>query len=220
MKARNSRATGKISFLPVAPRPCDRVIDGTVVAKVVVPALEEPIGWIVSSPAGEGPDGPPKPTEAKLWHFVPACGIEPILSTGTRQIALYDAVRGQCQRLCNLLGPDRPTWRTIASADDCEIENRILEWSGMMKIWVDGELDYRFSFWKDVLKWCNHFDFKSREWEGGGPGLSGIWFKVLTNNPRALKQEIADGVKELIARPPPPPPPPKVRRKPAKRKPK
>lgn len=90
----------------------------------------------------------------------------------------------------------------------------------MLDTWVEADFDLRFSFWKDVLKWCDHFDYESREWEGGGPGLSGVWFKVRTNNPKALKQEIADLVKELASRPPPPPPPPKKRRKSAKRQPK
>jgi hypothetical protein len=192
------------------------VVGGTVVAKVVVHALEDPIGWIVSSPADVTPDEPPKAAEAKLWHFVPARGIVPILSGGTRQIALYDAVRGQCERICNLLAPDRPNWRTIASGDDRDIENRVLEWCGMMEAWVGGGLDERFSFWSDVLEMCDHFDSESREWEGGGPGLSGVWFKVRTNNPKALKQEIADLIKELASRPPPPPPPPKKRRRTAK----
>lgn len=216
MSPNKSRGKCAISFLPVAPRPCERVIGGTVVAKAVVPALEDPIGWIVSSPAYDTPDGPPKAAEAKLWHFVPARGIEPILSAGTRQVALYDAVRGQCQRICNLMAANRPTWRTIASADDCDIENLVLEWCGMADAWELDGLGDRFSFWSDVLVMCDHFDSESREWDGGCPCRSGIWFKARTNNPIALKQEIADLIKELASRPLPPPPPPKKRRKSAR----
>ena len=197
MKARKSRATGKISFLPVAPRPCDRVIDGTVVAKVVVPALEEPIGWIVSSPAGEGPDGPPKPTEAKLWHFVPACPIEPVLFGGSGQIALYDAVRQQYHRVYDFLATDQPRW--IANGDDCEIEGMVLEWTGMTELW--DELDiWDFSFHSEVMDACDSAIIDSRIWSGGGPGLSGVWYVVLSTNRALLHKELRNGIYAVILR--------------------
>ncbi|MCF7675300.1 MAG: hypothetical protein K9M97_08135 [Akkermansiaceae bacterium] len=221
MSTKKPRATGTINFLPVEPRPCERIIGGIVVGKAVAPTLEEPIGWIVSCPTDQQQDEPPKAGELRFWHFPPTCGIEPTLSgfagQGPLQIAVREQYRGIYDRM-----PYKHR-RQIAKGDDCEIGDMVLEWCGLSRFWEEHELWDDYSVIWDVLLDCRSIVSWSREWEGG-PGLSGDMYYVETEDPTLSIREIRKITEALLAekraKPPPPPPPPKKPRKSAKRKPK
>lgn len=199
----------------ITPYPSERIERGVVVEHVMVQGRNEPIAVIVRQTSDQPPDPWSGGRVRVYWYLVHEDSDEKPLRTELppafhRDWVISSYGTSHCIKV--------PKWRTFASADDCDIEYRVLEWSGMLDIWEEKDLGDRFSFWSDVLGMCDHFDYETREWEGGVPGLSGEWYKVRTNDPNALKLQIAEIVKELAARPLPPPPPPKARRKSAKRK--
>jgi hypothetical protein len=91
----------------------------------------------------------------------------------------------------------------------------------MTDLWDELDLS-DFSFHSEVMDACGSAIIDSRIWSGGGPGLSGIWYVVLSTNRALLHKELREGILSVILRKQQkdlqPPPPPKVRRKTAKRK--
>jgi hypothetical protein len=213
MKSSNLRRSREIRFLPVDARPCDQIPGGTILGKAESPLLEEPIGWIVRSPA-EIPSGEPPAKPSVVWHFLPTCGVDPAFSDFKDQGALQTAVR---REYCGIYDR-RPCKhrRQIAKGDDCEIESMVLEWCGLVDVWNDNELCDDYSVITDVLPDCLSIVYWSREWEGGGPGLSGYKYYVETEDPNLSVREIRKITEALLAekrtKPPAPPPPPKRRR--------
>jgi hypothetical protein len=206
MATRKSRSN-VIRFLPVDPRPCDQIPGGAVLGKVGCPSFEEPIGWIVRSP-GEIPPGESTFTKPPVaWHFLPTCGIEPVLSGFTDQGALQNAVRQQYGGFYDRL--PRNSRKRVATGDDCEIDGMILKWCGMIDFWDEHELSDDYSVTNDVLDDCDSADYWTREWYGGGPGLSGVWYDVYTLNPslfiRQVRMKSQALLAEKLAKPPPPP---------------
>ena len=208
MGTKKSRSPNVIRFLPVERRPCEKIPGGTVLGRVGCPSFEEPIGWIVQGP-GESKIGEPLPTKApKAWHFLPTCGIELILNDFTDQGALQNAVRQQYHGFYDRL--PRKSRKRVATGDDCEIDGMILKWCGLLDFWDDHDLFADYSVTNDVLAACDSADCWTREWYGGGPGLSGFWYHVYTMNPALLIRQVRMRTIELLAmklaKPPPPPP--------------
>jgi hypothetical protein len=205
MGTKKSRSPDVIRFLPVERRPCEKIPGGTVLGQVGCPSFEEPIGWIVQSP-GVIKTGEPLPTQPpKAWHFLPTCGIEPTLNDFTDQGALQNAVRQQYRGFYDRL--PRKSRKRVATGDDCEIDGMILEWCGMVDFWDEHELDYDYSVRNDVLDYCDSADYWTRDWYGGGPGLSGVWYNVYTLNPALFIRQVRMRTIELLtmklAKPPP-----------------
>lgn len=212
-----SRSTA-ITFLPVEAHSCVQIPGGTVLGKVVCPSFEEPIGWIVRSP-GEIPPGEPTSTKHPMvWHFLPTCGIEPALSGFTDQGALHNAVRQQYRGFYDRL--PRSSRKRVATGDDSEIDGMILDWCGITGLWDEHDLSDDYSVANDVLDDCHSADYWTREWYGGGPGLSGVWYEVYTPNPALFIRQVRMKVQALLAEKlaKPPPPPPKRRRYSKKKK--
>lgn len=212
MKTSKSRRSSVIRFLPFDVRPCEQIPGGAVLGQVGCPSFEEPIGWIVQSP-GVIKTGGPSPTKPpKVWHFLPTCEIEPVLSDFSDQGALQTAVRQQYSGFYDRL--PRKSRKRVATGDDCEIDGMILKWCGLLDFWDDHDLSADYSVTNDVLADCDSADYSTREWYSGGPGLSGVWYQVYTMNPALLIRQVRMKTKELLAMKlaKPPPPPPKRRR--------
>jgi hypothetical protein len=196
-----------IHFVPVDARPCDQVPGGTVLGKVGCPSFEEPIGWIIQSTRVlENGDAPPQKL-AKIWHFLPTCEIETSLRDFKDQGSLQNAVREQYSRFYDRL--PRTSRKRVATGDDCEIDGMILEWCGLSDFWDDHNLFDDYSVTNDVLDYCDSAIFWSRDWYGGGPGLSGVWYDVYTLNPALFIRQVRMKTIELLAmklaKPPPQP---------------
>lgn len=206
MATNESKRTGSIRFLPVSARPCEAIPGGTVLGKMVCPSFDEPIGWIVRSPA-ETTDGSETATSAGLWHFVPTCGIDPTLRDYSDQGSLQTAVRRQYRGIYDRMPYERT--RLIAKGDDCEIGSMILEWCGLVDLWDDNELDSDYSVIRDLLIFCSSADYRKRVSEDGGPGLSGVWYRVYTASPSLFVREARKLagllLEEKRAKTPPPP---------------
>lgn len=212
-----SRRSSLIRILPVEAHPCVQIPGGMVLGKVVCPSFEEPIGWIVRS-AGNIPEDAPSPLKPyEDWTFLPTCGIEPVLSGFANQGALQFAVRQQYRRMYDRMPGTRR--RLVAKGDDCEIDSMILKWCGIDGFWDDNNLSDDYSVFGDVLPDCNNSDYWTREWYGGGPGLSGVWYYVFTENPSLFIREVRKITEALLAKKlAKPPPPPKRRRAPKAKK--
>jgi hypothetical protein len=202
MAKKNSRQSKAIRFLPVNTRPCDQIPGGAVLGKAECPSFEEPIGWIVRSPVESSHTKP-----SAVWHFLPTCGIEPVLSDFTDQGSLQNAVRQQYSGFYDRL--PRNSRKRVATGDDCKIDGMILKWCGMIDFWDEHELSDDYSVTNDVLDECDSSDHWTREWYGGGPGLSGVWYDVYTLNPalfiRQVRMRSQALLAEKLAKPPPPP---------------
>lgn len=206
-KKSKSRLSSVIRFLPVDVRPCELIPGGTVLGEVTCPSFEEPIGWIVQSTVVPETGDAPSSKLSKVWYFLPTCGIEPRLSDYSDQGALYTAIRQQYSRYYDRL--PRTSRKRVATGDDCEIDGMILEWCGMIDFWDEHELDYDYSVRNDVLDYCDSADYWTRDWYGGGPGLSGVWYNVYTLNPALFIRQVRMRTLELLAmklaKPPPSP---------------
>lgn len=217
MKKSTSRLSSVILFVPVDARPCEQISGGNILGQVRCPSFEEPIGWIIQSPGvlenGETPSQKP----SKVWHFLPTCEIEPSLRDYRDQGSLQIAVRQQYSDFYDRL--PHTSRKRVATGDDCEIDGMILEWCGLHNFWDDHNLFDDYSVANDVLWDCDSADHWSREWYGGGPGLSGIWYHVYTLNPALFIRQVRMKTAELLAvKLAKPPPQPRKRRSPSKTK--
>ena len=187
-----------IRFREVEPSPCQDIPGGTVTEQVVVPWLGNPIGVIVSRPSEKPPDALSWGRVRTLWYFVPADSNDVIIQCDTILEDIHIRVQDHYRRVYD--NRNAPRGNFIASGDDCEIEGLVMEWAGLTDPWEESGLGERHSFWKDVLWPCASVKIKTREWEGGGPGLSGTWYRVRTMNPSKLREEISSWFKILIER--------------------
>jgi len=178
-----------IRFREIEPYPSEDIAGGTVVEKVMVPWLEEPIGVIISRPSDKPPDAFSWGRVRTLWYFIPAYTGEPRLQSDTIIEDIHIRVRDYFRRIYDNRNAPRGTF--VASADDCDIESEVIEWAGLTERWEESGMGDRQSFWRDVLWPCSEVIIKTNEWEGGGPGLSGTWYTVRTLNPSKLREEIA-----------------------------
>jgi hypothetical protein len=82
------------------------------------------------------------------------------------------------------------------------IEREVLHWSESAELWDDHALGDRFSVFADVLDHCRSVDIESEEYDFEVPGLSGRHYRITTNDPDQLRDEIRVQIMHLI-RPPP-----------------
>ena len=188
--------TSAIRFRTVEAAPCERIPGGTVREQVCVPWLDQSIGIIVSRPLDKPPDPLSWGRVRTLWYFVPTDPGSTILQCDTIIEEIRKRVRDRFRGIYDRRNAPRGT--RIASGDDCVIETMVLEWSGMLDAWEAWDQADRHSFYSEVLRYCPSAILKSREWEGGGPGLSGTWFSVHSMHPEQLREEIASGIKDLM----------------------
>ena len=205
MTTKKPSPNGVIRFSRVASRPCERIPGGTVVAKADCPVFEEPIGWVVRS-TGYNPPGELK-FSSEEWHFVPTCGIEPVLGGLRDESEVWTAVRNQYRGIYDLRPGNHD--RRIASGDDCEVDGMLLDWCKLDDLWWDHGLSADHSVIGDVVDYCPSAHYFDRHWYGGGPGLSGTWYKVYTPNPSLFQREFRKRLEviiaEKLAKPPPKP---------------
>lgn len=193
---KKSNRTSAIYFVPVKPCPCETIPGGTVCEEVCVPWLAEPLGKIVSRLSDQPPDELSRGRVRTYWYFLPGDPASATLQSDTSVHDVHLRVQLHYRGVYDL--KNARLGRVIASGDDCEIEDKVLEWSGMCEIWNDAELSRGSSFYRDVLMSCPSATLRSAEWDGNTPGRSGVWFTVRSRNPDALRQEIAAGIQVLI----------------------
>jgi hypothetical protein len=86
----------------------------------------------------------------------------------------------------------------IASADDGEIGDELLDWSGLSKLWNEQGLAGDYDFFRDVAEHCASIDISTEQWGGDAPGLSGVWYTVSTRDPDQLRSEMMTRVQQLF----------------------
>jgi len=64
--------------------------------------------------------------------------------------------------------------------------------------WDEHKYWDHFSFDDHLIDRCQYLDYDLREWGGGGPGLGGNWYTVKSDDPAALKEELAHLMREEI----------------------
>lgn len=185
-----------IHFREIGATPSQHIPGGTVVEQVVVPWLENPIGVIISKLSDNPPDVLSWGRVRTLWYFIPATRETPLLECDTILEEMHVRVRDFYRKIFDKRNAPRGSF--IASGDDCEIEGKVIEWAGLTDQWEELGLGERHSFWKDVLWPCTSVRIKTQEWEGGGPGLSGVWYSVRTMDAKKLREEIAEWFQLLV----------------------
>ena len=88
--------------------------------------------------------------------------------------------------------------REIASADDGEIGDELLDWSGLSELWHERGLAGEYDFLRDVVEHCSSIDISTEQWGGDAPGLSGVWYTVSTKDADKLRAEMQSRVQQLI----------------------
>jgi len=86
----------------------------------------------------------------------------------------------------------------IASADDGEIGDELLDWSGLSELWHERGLAGECDFLRDVAEHCASIDISTEQWGGDAPGLSGVWYTVSTRDPDQLRGEMLSRVQQLF----------------------
>ena len=128
---------------------------------------------------------------------MPTCGIEPVLGGLRDESEAWTAVRNQYRGIYDLRPGNHD--RRIASGDDCEVGGMLLDWCKLDDIWLDHDLSAEHNVIGDVVDDCPSAHYIDRQWYGGGPGLSGTWYKVYTSNPSLFQREFRKRVEELVA---------------------
>ena len=98
-------------------------------------------------------------------------------------------------------------WEEIVSADDDVVGGELLSWAELNDLWDEHQtiLD-NCSVIRDVLEHCSSAFVEKEEWDAGAPGRSGLWHRISTNDPEALKTELRERIEELVHPKPTQPP--------------
>jgi len=187
-----------IRFLKIDPLPSEIIPGGTIVEEVVVPWIGQPIGTIVNRPSDKPPDPFSRGRVRTLWYFISAGSVTPSMVCDTLLEDIHIRVRDSYRRIYDHRNAPRGSF--IASGDDDEIVDKVIEWAGLSEKWVENDLYERHDFWREVLMECYNVQVKTREWEGGGPGLSGVWYSVRSMNPSELRKEIGHWFEVMVER--------------------
>jgi hypothetical protein len=93
-----------------------------------------------------------------------------------------------------------PRLHLIADEDDSEIEFAVANWAGVWDEWCENDgLTRNLRFIHDVVEKCGvPVSVRKKSWGGWYPGLSGVWYKVYTTDPNALKEAVKAKVAELL----------------------
>jgi|GEM_PF-3123736 len=184
-----------IRFRKVTPYPSLRIEGGAVMEVVCLEGDKTPIATIVHKVSDKPPDPWSGGRVRAYWHLVPEDPADPIHTTempAPMHYAIFIRSYGEAHRV------KMPTWRKIVSGDDSQIGNLVLEWAGIEIDWDEHKYWDHFSFDDHLIDRCQHLDYDLREWGGGGPGLGGNWYTVKSDDPAALKEELAHLMREEI----------------------
>jgi len=88
-------------------------------------------------------------------------------------------------------------WVEIVSADDDMVEQKLIEWAGLDQAWDDNEL-FSVQDFMPMAECAKNIEMECENWGGETPGRSGVWHRVSTNNPEALKKELRGMVAKLL----------------------
>jgi hypothetical protein len=171
---------------------------GTVVEEAHVPWIDGSIGTVVRLPTDDPPHCPWWGPTRTLWYFIPTNSTAPTVECDNipegLHILIYEAYRGIYDNR------NAPRGTFIASGDDYEIVGNVIAWAGLSERWNENDLCDRHDFWREVLMECDNVVVKSKNWEGGGPGLSDVWFSVRSMNAKELRKEIAHWFDLMVER--------------------
>jgi hypothetical protein len=88
--------------------------------------------------------------------------------------------------------------RVVATGDDDVICSRLLEWSGLTRVWHQYELDQDHNFITEIAAHCAGLSIDSEEWDGDYPGRSGEWYTISTSKPEEVIHELRALVAALL----------------------
>lgn len=88
----------------------------------------------------------------------------------------------------------------IIEADDDAVNWEIIAWADIQDIWESNErILNNINLVIDVIPSCVNAEIDSEEWDGDFPGRSGVFYKIYSCNPEALKEEIKYHILEIIS---------------------
>lgn len=187
-----------IEFRKIDPVASEIIPGGTVVEKAYVRWIDGSIGCVVRLPTNDPPHCPWWGPTRTLWYFIPTDATAPTVQCDTIPEELHGLVRKAYRGVYDNRNAPRGTF--IASGDDCEIVGKVVEWAGLSERWEENDLYCRRDFWEEVLMECDNVLITSKTWEGGGPGLSGVWFSVRSMDAKALRKEIVHWFEIMVER--------------------
>ena len=193
-----SQIYSAISFRKIDPIPSQIIPGGTVVEIARVRWIDGPIGTIVSRPSDKPPDPMSGGRVRTLWYFIPTNATAPTIESDTVRDVLHILIQSAYRGIYDKRNAPRGTF--IASGDDYEIVGNVIAWAGLSERWNENDLCDRHDFWREVLMECDNVVVKSKNWEGGGPGLSDVWFSVRSMNAKELRKEIAHWFDLMVER--------------------
>jgi hypothetical protein len=98
----------------------------------------------------------------------------------------------------------KPKWVEIVSADDDTVEGEVLTWAGVHDLWYENsDILSNYNVVTDILEESPYAFVDKEEWDAGIPGRSGLWHRISTNNPDALRKDIRASILELLKPPQP-----------------
>ena len=81
-------------------------------------------------------------------------------------------------------------WPGIVSADEYGVEQKVLIWAGLDEDWEKSCLADHIDFMRDIVGQAKHVEVEEKELDPGGPGDSGSWCVVTTDNETALRKDL------------------------------
>jgi hypothetical protein len=193
-----SQIYSAISFRKINPIPSEIIPGGTVVEEAHVPWIDGSIGTVVRLPTDDPPHCPWWGPTRTLWYFIPTNSTAPTVECDTIPEGLHSLINEAYRGIYDNRNTPRGTF--IASGDDYEIVGNVIAWAGLSERWSENNLCDRHDFWREVLMECDNVVVKSKNWEGGGPGLSDVWFIVRSMNAKELRKEIAHWFDLMVER--------------------
>jgi hypothetical protein len=187
-----------IRFRKLDPIPSEIIPGGTVVEEAHVPWVDGPIGNVVRLPTDDPPHCPWWGPTRTLWYFIPTGATAPTVECDTIPESIHSLTKEAYRGIYDSRNAPRGTF--IASGDDYEIVGNVIAWAGLSERWSENDLCDRHDFWREVLMECDNVVVKSKNWEGGGPGLSDVWFSVRSMNAKELRREIAHWFEVMVER--------------------
>lgn len=187
-----------IHFRKIDPVASEIIAGGTAVEEAHVHWVEGPIGCVVRLPTNDPPHCPWWGPTRTLWYFIPTNATAPTVECDTIPEQLHELIRKSYRGVYDNRNAPRGT--SIASGDDCGIVDKVVAWAGLSERWEENNLCDRRDFWEEVLMNCDNVLVNTKTWEGGGPGLSGVWFSVRSMNAKELRKEIAHWFEIMVER--------------------
>lgn len=92
---------------------------------------------------------------------------------------------------------EEKTWTQILSASDDMISAELLEWSNLLNIWQEHELDNDHDFMQDVAEYCDHIRIEKDEMESSIPSHNWTIYTVETDDETLLRQEMRQRIEDI-----------------------